>query len=161
VRSFILSVIMPHLYTLSSVILLLHCHRKDFFLFKMCQKNYDKVCVPPDSLTQWSRVLEMLVSSQLVKKFPIFCGTQRFITVFRIAHHLSLSRATFVQSMPSSHVQKIHLYIILPSMCGSPKLSLCLRFPHQNPEYTSVPLCTCYLPWPLHYSRFGHLNNIG
>jgi len=42
-------------------------------------------------LTAWSRVLEKLTSSQLVKKFPIIYGTQRFITVFRSGHYLSLS----------------------------------------------------------------------
>ena len=34
---------------------------------------------------------------------------------------------------PTSHFQKFHLNIILPSMPGSPKWSLSLRFPHQSP----------------------------
>ena len=42
--------------------------------------------------TPWSRVLlEKLTGSQLVKKFPAFYGTRRFITVFISARHLSLS----------------------------------------------------------------------
>ena len=42
--------------------------------------------------TAWSRVLlEKLKSSQLVKKFPAFYGTPRFITAFTSARHLSLS----------------------------------------------------------------------
>jgi len=36
-------------------------------------------------------LLEKLTSSQLVKKYPAFYGTQRFITAFTRAHHLSLS----------------------------------------------------------------------
>ena len=45
-------------------------------------------------LTPWSRVLlEKLTVSQLVKKFPIFYGTQRLITPFTRVHHLSLSWA--------------------------------------------------------------------
>jgi hypothetical protein len=43
-------------------------------------------------LTLWSRVLlKKLTSSQLVKKFPTFYGTQMFITTVTSAHHLSLS----------------------------------------------------------------------
>jgi len=42
-------------------------------------------------LTPWSRVLlEMLTGFQLVKKFPAFHGTWRFITTFTSAHHMSL-----------------------------------------------------------------------
>jgi hypothetical protein len=43
-------------------------------------------------LASWNRVLsEKLTGSQLVKKFPAFYGTQRFITPFTTTHHLSLS----------------------------------------------------------------------
>jgi len=41
-------------------------------------------------LTPWSRVLEKLTATQLVKKFPAFYGTRRFITVFTTARHWSL-----------------------------------------------------------------------
>ena len=50
-----------------------------------CREN---TCI----LTPWSRMfLEKLTSSQLVKKFHIFCGTRRFITAFTSARDLSLS----------------------------------------------------------------------
>jgi hypothetical protein len=39
------------------------------------------------------RPLEKLTVSQLVKKFPAFYGTRRFITAFTRARHLSLSQA--------------------------------------------------------------------
>ena len=43
-------------------------------------------------LTPWSRVLlEKLASLQLVKKFPSFYGTRRFLTALTSARHLSLS----------------------------------------------------------------------
>jgi len=43
-------------------------------------------------LSVWSKVLpEKLIGLQLVKKFPAFCGTRRFIIAFTRARHLSLS----------------------------------------------------------------------
>jgi len=43
-------------------------------------------------LTPWSgALLQMLTGLQLVKKFPAFYGTQRFITAVTSARHLSLS----------------------------------------------------------------------
>ena len=52
-------------------------------------------------LTPWSRVLlEKLTGFQLDKKFPAFYGTQRFITAFTSARHLSLSWASSIPSIP-------------------------------------------------------------
>jgi hypothetical protein len=46
------------------------------------------------SIAPWHRVLlEKLTGSQVVKKFPAFYGTQRFISIFTNSHHLSLSWA--------------------------------------------------------------------
>jgi hypothetical protein len=39
-------------------------------------------------------------------------------------------------------------------MPGSFKWSLTLRFPHQNPAYTSPLPHTCYMPHPPHSSQF-------
>ena len=44
-------------------------------------------------LTPWSTVLlEKLIGSQLVKEFPTFYWTRRFITAITRPHHLSLSK---------------------------------------------------------------------
>ena len=50
-------------------------------------------------LTPWCRVLlEKLTGLQLLKKFPAFHGTRRFITVLTSVRHLSLSWANPIQS---------------------------------------------------------------
>ena len=53
-------------------------------------------------LTLWSRILlEKLTGFQLVKKFPAFYGTRRFITTVKSIRHLSLSWASSIQTIPS------------------------------------------------------------
>ena len=53
--------------------------------YKLC---YDRYII----LTPWCRVLlEQLTGLQLVKKFPAFHGTRRFITALTSVRHLSLS----------------------------------------------------------------------
>ena len=51
-------------------------------------------------LTPWCRVLlEKLTGLQLVKKFPAFHGTRRFITALTSVRHTSLSWARPIQSI--------------------------------------------------------------
>ena len=74
-------------------------------------------------LTPWCRVLlEKLTGLQLVKKFPAFHGTQRFITALTSVRHLSLSLASPIQSIyphPTSWrsilILSTHLRLGLPS----------------------------------------------
>ena len=75
-------------------------------------------------LTPWCRViLEKVTGLQLVKKFPAFHGTPRFITAFTSVHHLSLSWASPIQSIyphPTSWrsilILSTHLRLGLPSV---------------------------------------------
>ena len=67
-------------------------------------------------------LLEELGGSQLVKKFPAFCGTRMFTTALTLALHLPLSWARSVQSMllhPNSWrsvlILSSHLLFGLPS----------------------------------------------
>jgi hypothetical protein len=62
---------------------------------------------------------------------------------------------------PTTHLMYIHLNIVIPSMPGSLRWSLSLRFSHQNSVYTSSVPHTCYIPHPSHSSQFDHLNSIG
>ena len=73
-------------------------------------------------LTPWCRVLEKLTGLQLVKKFPAFHGTPRFITAFTRVCHPSLSWANPIQSIyphPTSCrsilILSTHLRLGLPS----------------------------------------------
>ena len=74
-------------------------------------------------LTPWCRVvLEQLTGLQLVKKFPAFHGTPRFITALTSVRHLSLSWASPIQSIhphPTSWrsilILSTHLRLGLPS----------------------------------------------
>ena len=74
-------------------------------------------------LTPWCRVLpEKLTGLQLVKKFPAFHGTRRFITALTSVRHLSLSWASPIQSTyphPTSWrsvlILSTHLRLGLPS----------------------------------------------
>ena len=74
-------------------------------------------------LTPWFRVLlKKLTALQLVKKFPAFHGTRRFITAFTSVRHLSLSWASPIQSIyphptcwRSILILSTHLRLGLPS----------------------------------------------
>ena len=68
-------------------------------------KSRSVVEIPNYLRTPWCRVLlEKLTGLQLVKKFPAFYGTRRFITALTSVRHLSLSCASPAQSSPHTHI---------------------------------------------------------
>ena len=114
-------------------------------------------------LTPRCRVLlEKLTGLQLVKKFPSFHRTGRFITALTSVRHLSLSWASPIQSIyphPTSWrsilILCTHLRLGLPSGL----------FPSSFPTKTlySPPLLTHtrHMPSPSHSFQFYHPHNIG
>ena len=98
--------------------------------------------LPTYLLTPWCRVLlEQLTGLQLVKKFPAFHGTRRFITALTSVRHLSLSWASpIIQSIyphPTSWrsipILSTHLHLGLPSgllPSGFPTKTLYTPSPH-------------------------------
>ena len=57
-------------------------------------------------------LLKKLTVPQLVKKFPVFCGTQWCISAFTRAHQLSLTWTRSIQSMPSQPVSSWSILIL-------------------------------------------------
>jgi len=89
------------------------------------------ICHPINQVPSRSSVLlKKITGPQLVKKFPAFYGTRKFITEFTTARHLSLSWARSIHSMPQLHFLNSYFNIILPSMLGFSKWSLSFRFPN-------------------------------
>jgi hypothetical protein len=77
--------------------------------------TYLLIYLPTYLLTPRSRfLLEKPTDLQLVKKFPAFYGTRRFITAFTIARHLSLSLASSIQSI-LPHPTSRRSALMLPS----------------------------------------------
>ena len=85
-------------------------------------------------LTPWSRVLlEKLTGLQLVKKFPTFYGTRRFIIAFTSARHLSLSWATSIRSITLHPTSWIPVLILSSHLrLGLPVGLLSSDFPTKN-----------------------------
>jgi len=116
-----------------------------------CSALYD--CITIYLLTPWCRVLlEKLTGLQLLKKFPAFHGTRRFITALTSVCHLSLSWASPIQSIyphPTSWrsilILSTHLYLGLPSGL------LPSGFPSKTP-YTPSPH-----PYALHAQPISFL----
>ena len=91
-------------------------------------------------LTLWCRVLlEKLTGLQLVKKFPAFHGTRKFITALTSVRHLSLSWASPIQSIyPLSHLLQIHPNSTHPSTPRSSQWSPITYLPTYLLTYSMV-----------------------
>ena len=78
--------------------------------YKMPASITLKARIPTVNLfTPWSRVLlDKVTGSQLVKKYPAFYGTRRFITAFTSAHRLSLSWVLNIMIMISGSLSPRH-----------------------------------------------------
>jgi hypothetical protein len=80
-----------------------------------CQLFRYNICVS----SKWTCSSVLLIVAQLVKKFPAFYGTQRFISMFIKTRHWNLSPTSCIQ--PTSYLFEIHFNIIIPSTSRSPR----------------------------------------
>ena len=108
-------------------------------------------------LTPWWRVLlEKLTGLQLVKKFPAFHGTPRFITELTSFRHLSLSWASPIQSI-YPHPTSWRSILILSNnwSLGSPVVSFP---PVSQPRPYTAPSPNPYAPHAQPISFFSILS---
>ena len=102
-----------------------------------------------DLLNPWSRfLLEKLTGSQLIKKFPVFYVTWKFITAFTTARHLSLSWARTILIL-SSHLRLRLSSGPFPSGCPTKTL--------YAPLFSAI---RATMPRQSHSSWFCQPNNI-
>jgi len=99
-------------------------------------------------------LLEKLTGSQLIKKFPAFYGTRRFITAFTSARHLSVSWASSIQSIPPNPTSWRSILMLSSHLClGLPSGLLHSRFPTKKTLYASPLPHTHYTLHPSHSRR--------
>ena len=131
-----------------SVTLLLGNFSLILFNLISLNKKLGNVSRYPYLLTPWCRVLlEKLTGLQLVKKFPAFHGTRRFITALTSIRHLSLSWASLIQSIyphPTSWrsilILSTHLCLGLPSdLFLSGFINMILYGPLSSPIHATCP----------------------
>ena len=108
-------------------------------------------------LTPWSTVLfKKLTGSQLVKKFPAFYGTRRFITTITRARHPSLSWLSSIQSITPHHTSWRSILILSSRLrLGLPSGLSPSGFPTKtlHKPLLSLTRATC----PVHLSRLDFI----
>jgi len=138
--------------------------RSKFLNQLCCPERHTIICKPQKCINIFTTVLTSLKIMYLtysmqpspsweanqfsaITKFPAFYGTWKFITAFTIAHHLSLSWTTSIQSMPphptswsSILILSSHLCLNLPSGLFPSGFPIRILYtPLLSPTYATCP----------------------
>ena len=111
--------------------------------------------------TPWCKVLlEKLTGLQLVKKFPAFHGTRRFITALTSVRHLSLSWASPVQSVyPHPTSWRSILILTTHQRLSLPSGLFPSGFPTKTLYTLSLLTHTRHMPSPSHEDKLINYKN--
>ena len=145
-----------HLYIRSAICVHVHlqfcAYRLSFMFCKewmaMCSQAMYRLVILTFSMEQ--------SPSWEANQFSAFYGTQSYSRAFTKPATCPYPEPDQSSPCPPSHFLKILFIVILPSTPGSAKWSFFLRFPCQNPLYTSSLPHMCYMPHPSHLSQFDH-----
>jgi hypothetical protein len=94
---------------------------------------------------------------QLLKNFPAFYGTRRFITVFTRALHWSLSWARSIQSIHLI-LSKTYFNTVHPPTSWTSLWSLSFKLSHQYPICIPLRPLSCYMLCSSHHPWLDHSN---
>jgi hypothetical protein len=109
------------------------CH--DRILLRPSYFDFDELArLPPCRIN----LPEKLTGPLLVKKFPAFYKTRKFMTTFTsVRQPFHILNQRYLLHVSPSHFLKIYFNIILPSKPKYSKWFLSIRCPHQNPVRTA------------------------
>ena len=118
-----------------------------------------EICCCNYLLTPWCRaLLEKLTGLQLVKKFPAFHGTRRFITALTSVRHLYLSWASPIQSIYPHPISWRYILIFSTHLrLGPPVVSFP---PVSTPRPYTPPSPHSYAPHAQPISFFSILSSV-
>jgi hypothetical protein len=103
------------------------------YVYQFIQSNDPRKVSVANIPELWSKVpIAKLTIAHLIKKFLVFYGTRRFITVFARTRHRTLFPDCWIQSATSHSIYSRWKHIIIPSTNRSLRWSFSFRYSDQH-----------------------------